>query len=444
MNNRRPRPYEQKQMSRAGAVIFAVGLLAMFVTITVIASFVLPGILRRVEYLPLYAQTYYHKLVPPPEYLPTPAPTVSGGGTTGQGSGEPPRLDIPPVATPVEVRLLPTPTIPANTTVGSATLPQPQPAALVELARVESDVQLQGFSHQWQTWNNCGPATVTMNMSYFGRPETQVEAAQFLKPNKNDKNVNPHELAAYARQTGLEAIVRQGGSIAQIKQFISNGLPVLAETWLIHDGDGLGHYRLITGYDDVTQQFTTFDSLNGPDFITSYEQFDADWRVFNRLYVVIYPPEQGTVVQNIIGPDLNDEVLYTRLVQEAQAEIEANPQDAIAHFNQGDAFTRLNRYDNAVIAFDQARQTGLHWRRLWYQFTPFEAYYNSGRYQDVLDLTTATIKGTGGLEEAYYYQGLALLATGQGGAAQAFESAIAYNNNFTAAREALNSMQAPE
>src|SRR5688572_18212336 len=28
-------------------------------------------------------------------------------------------------------------------------------------------VILQGFRHQWQTWNNCGPATISMAVSYF-------------------------------------------------------------------------------------------------------------------------------------------------------------------------------------------------------------------------------------------------------------------------------------
>jgi tetratricopeptide (TPR) repeat protein len=90
------------------------------------------------------------------------------------------------------------------------------------------------------------------------------------------------------------------------------------------------------------------------------------------------------------------------------------------------------------VAFDRARQLGLHWRRLWYQFTPFEAYYATGRYQDVLALAEATIKGTGGLEEAYYYRGLALQATGQPGAEEDFQAALDYNPNFAPATEALN------
>jgi tetratricopeptide (TPR) repeat protein len=79
-------------------------------------------------------------------------------------------------------------------------------------------------------------------------------------------------------------------------------------------------------------------------------------------------------------------------------------------------------------------------RQLWCQFTPFEAYYAAGRYQDVLDLTNATLKGTGGLEEAYYYRGLALQSTGQPGAKEDFEAALAYNPLFAPARQALDSL----
>jgi tetratricopeptide (TPR) repeat protein len=295
------------------------------------------------------------------------------------------------------------------------------------------------LTHQWQTWNNCGPATITMNTSYYGRPETQVEAAQFLKPNKDDKNVNPQELAAYARTLGLEAIVQPGGSLEQLRTFLSNDIPILAETWLVHEGDGLGHYRLVTGYDDGTRELTTFDSLSGPNYKVSYGQFDADWRVFNRTYLVVFPAEQADIVSAIIGPEMNETVVYERLAAEAQAELEANPNDPIAYFNLGDALTQLERYSEAAAAFDEARRLGLHWRRLWYQFSPLEAYYAVERYQDVIDLAQATIKNAGGLEEAYYYQGLALHATNQAGAAaEAFQAALAYNPNFAPAQDALN------
>lgn len=457
------RPYERKTISRGGALIFGLGMGALLATIALLIGLMLPQFSSRLEYLPYYARTYYRKLVPPPQYLPTPAPTVSMAETTSQ-----------PNPTPIESHLLPsanqeepadeaieaaanveaTPTLepptpkPTNTleapTQAAETLPSPTPTLTpttsVALQTVAETVQLSNFKHQWQTWNNCGPATVTMNTSYFGRSETQVEAAQFLKPNQDDKNVGPHELAAYAQTLGFEALVRQGGSIEQLKMFLSNGIPVLVGTWLVHDGDGLGHYRLVTGYDDAAGELNTFDSLNGPDYKVKYDLFDADWRVFNRVYVLVYPVEQAGLVSAILGPDMDDTAMYERLAAEAQAEVEANPNDPIAYFNLGDALTQLQRYPEATAAFDEARKLGLHWRRLWYQFTTFEAYYKAERYQDVLDLTQATIKSSGGLEEAYYYQGLALHATNQEGAAEAFETALVYNPNFTPAQEALNEL----
>jgi hypothetical protein len=481
LNEPRPRrPYKKKTASKAGALIFGLGLGAIVATVAILIWVGIPNFSSRLENLPYYARTYYRKLIPHPEYLPTPAPAAvvaSSVNVSDAGEVSSSRLESPseatasdtgeaasvlsdpqeePVSSESEAAAPSRPDLPeaaageaipaASGIAGESLRPEDnlllrdELATEISLAPVRYAVQLTGLTHQWQTWNNCGPATITMNMSYFGHAETQVDAAEFLKPNRDDKNVSPHELAAYARTVGNEAIVRQGGSLELLKELLSNDFPVLLETWLVHDGDGLGHYRLLTGYDEATGQFNTFDSLNGPDVIVDQAQLDTDWRVFNRLYIVVFPPEQAAVVAAIIGDDVDDTVLYERLVAEARAEIAQNPNDAIATFNLGDALTRLKRYGQAVAAFDQARQIGLHWRRLWYQFTPFEAYYAVERYQDVLDLSAATLNGAGGLEEAYYYHGLALQATDQPGAADDFEAAIAYNPHFTPAIDALSAL----
>jgi tetratricopeptide (TPR) repeat protein len=448
MHSRSRQPYKNVTASKGGLLVFGIGLGALLATVAIIVGLALPVISTRWQYLPHYARTYYRKLVPHPEYLPTPAPRVSAEVAVAQLNNEPIKLDLPPVqgestASDGAVEALPVAgdlvMLVQETKYDEANSPGlPEGVPDITLTPLGDKVQLTGLSHQWQTWNNCGPATITTNMSYFGRTETQVEAAQFLKPNSDDKNVSPYELAAYARSTGMGAIVRQGGTVDELRMFLNNNFPVLTETWLVHDGDGLGHYRLITGFDDTEGVFITMDSLNGPDHKVSYEQFNADWRVFNHLYLVTFPQDQANVISAIIGDKVNDTIMYEGLVSQALAEIETQPNDAVTYFNLGEALTRLGRYSEAVIAFDQARTLGLHWRRLWYQFAPFEAYYATGRYQDVLDLAEATISSTSGLEEAYYFQGLALHATGQPGAAEAFNAAITYNPNFTRAREALD------
>ncbi len=55
------------------------------------------------------------------------------------------------------------------------------------------------------------------------------------------------------------------------------------------------------------------------------------------------------------------------------------------------------------------------WRITWYQTGPFFAYYFTGRYQDVINLTTQTLDITSEpvLEESYYWRGRAYLALGE-------------------------------
>jgi tetratricopeptide (TPR) repeat protein len=311
--------------------------------------------------------------------------------------------------------------------------------AAPEIQPVAPQVALTGFEHEWQTWNNCGPATVSMNLSYYGSGDTQVEAAQFLKPNKDDKNVNPGELVAYARSLGYEGLVGRGGDIDLLKHLLSNGFPVVIETWVEpEDRGGMGHYRLLTGYSQAEDQFSSYDSLHGASVKVPINELDDFWRVFNRTYLVVYPPEVAGQVHAILGSSSDTTAMHEAALRVAQEEARSNPTDAFAWFNVGTNYARLGEPAHAASAFDEARRMGLPYRMLWYQFDIFETYLATDRYQDVIDLATANLKATGGLEELYYYRGLAYRATNQPQAAiDDFEAALAYNPNFDLAAQAL-------
>ncbi|RMF05212.1 MAG: hypothetical protein D6768_01585, partial [Chloroflexi bacterium] len=64
MHSHRKRPYQQSHAGKSSAIIFGVGLAAMLCTVAVIAAVAVPGISRRLENLPFYAQTYARKLIP--------------------------------------------------------------------------------------------------------------------------------------------------------------------------------------------------------------------------------------------------------------------------------------------------------------------------------------------------------------------------------------------
>jgi tetratricopeptide (TPR) repeat protein len=305
-------------------------------------------------------------------------------------------------------------------------------------------VKLEGVRHQWQTWNNCGPATITMATSYFGRKETQVQAASFLKPNPDDKNVRPDELVSYVRTLKLEATWRVGGDLTSLKQLLANNIPVVAHVWIAPEpNDWMGHYRLLVGYDDRTGRLTAYDSVTPPgaNLVQSYAQFDEAWRVFNRTYIPVYTPDQAPLVARILGQDQDNAAMYARALAVAQQEVRTLPEDGFAWFNLGSSLTGLGRTAEAVQAFDRARTLKLPWRMLWYQFGPYEAYLAEGRVQDVLALSAATLQRTSDLEESHYYRGRALQAQAQASAARAsFQAALQANKQYTPAYHALASL----
>jgi tetratricopeptide (TPR) repeat protein len=303
---------------------------------------------------------------------------------------------------------------------------------------------LQGFRHEWQTWNNCGPATIAMATSHFGRTGGQAHAAAFLKPNPNDKNVSYEELVAYVQSVGLQAERRVGGDLGRLKLLLAHGVPVVTPIWITPaPNDGLGHYRLLIGYDDATARLTAYDSFVAPgvNLGVPYGQFDDEWRVTNRTYLPVYPADKADLVARILGPDREDRQMYERALAVAQQEAAARPEDAFAWFNVGSNLTALGRAAEAAAAFDRARSLRLPWRMLWYQLAPFEAYLAEGRAADVLRLADANLAQAADLEESHYYRGRALQIQGQAAAARAaYQAALRTNPKYLPAYEALSTL----
>jgi hypothetical protein len=310
-------------------------------------------------------------------------------------------------------------------------------------------VELTGFNHQWQTWNNCGPATLSMNLSYFGSPLTQADIGAALRSHEDDKNVTPEELVAFARGQGFHAQLRVNGNRDLMRQLLSNGVPVLIETWLEeHPNDGMGHYRLLTGYDDAEQYWIAHDAYVDTGLFSSirayrgirldYAETEELWSVFNHTYLLIYTDAQAPAVQSIYGAALDDGVMWQDALANAQQTVQAQPNNPYAWFNLGTDLTVLGEYTAAADAYDRARAIGLPWRMLWYQYGPFQAYHAVGRYQDVIALVDETLATTQSVEDLYYWRGQARAALGNPDAAYAdWQQALRLNPTYQPAQQAL-------
>jgi hypothetical protein len=291
-----------------------------------------------------------------------------------------------------------------------------------------------------------------MNLSFYGSPLDQAAIGGALRTHEDDKNVAPGELVEYARSQGYVAELRIGGSAGLLRRLLSNGVPVLVETWYEPEGgpvsaDGLGHYRLLTGYDDAGRYWIAYDSLSYSDAVPgdtyrgiqlSYADFDRYWQIFNRTYLLIYPPAQDAFVRGLLGAAADASAMWPAAYAEAQAAVAATPDDGIAWFNLGADALQVGNVAEAASAFDQARALGLPPRLLWYEYAPLAAYYAAGQYADVLAVTDEVFAETESVEDVHYWRGMALAALGRAEEARAaWQRALELNPRFLPAQIAL-------
>jgi hypothetical protein len=382
----------------------------------------------------------------------TVAPTDIPVAIVTQESTELP-IVVPPtqtfIASSTPTTLPPTiaPTAANPPTAGAQDAATPQTVSAISRPAAQ---RMYGFTYVRETWNNCGPANITMVLSHYGWRETQEYAASYLKPNPEDKNVSPAEMVSFVRdQTQISAITRIGGDMELLKQLIAANIPVIIETGYSLEGESwLGHYQTIVGYDDAQNVFYIYDSWLGTGtgdagMTEHYGDFDSRWQAFNRTFIVVYEKDRENEVVQILGDRADVTKADEHALAVAIEEAKANPQNGFAWFNIGTAYDKLGQFDKAASAYDQARRLQtLPFRMLWYQFGPFDAYFQTGRYDDVLALATNNISSAGQyVEESFYWQGKVYAAQGKkGDAIAAFNKALAQNPNMQAARDALTSI----
>jgi tetratricopeptide (TPR) repeat protein len=455
-----------------------IGIVMVQVMIT-IAIFALPHVVRA---LPGYHQVRLqnHRYTAPVMELIT-TPMAAALPVAGQSGGQLSAADLPaipgldqesivrpagpaaPTATPTEAPVQVEPvqveeeTEPETDAEPSPTPTQtPTPAPTATPEPLPGRVYLEGLEVVVQGFNNCGPANLSIVLNYFGDPTTQAEAASYLKPNREDRNVSPWQIGDYVNEfTELRAITRSGGNIEMLKQFVASGIPVVIEKGYqpsVAQG-WYGHYLTVYGYDEEKQEFYSRDTDAGPfdgrPRIDSYEELKYWWQQFNYTFYVVFPPERESRVMAIIPEYLHDNVSMWEFTTElANQEIAADPENVFAWLNRGVSQTRLGEitgemsyYENGARDFDRARDIGLPPRTLYYEHRPFMAYLRVGRIDEIMNLTDALLATSGGqwVEEIHWYRGHALAAQGRlSEARESYMKALEVNENFYPAQTSLD------
>ncbi len=384
----------------------------------------LPPLKRRLAWRMEIAKTYLRGVLQPVEAVPTAVPA---------------ERKITPNA--ANASLTPTERVteaPSPTFLPPTATPQPLPA----------EVSLPVPAYEMQDMNNCGPASLTMALRYYGWDGDQYDISDVIKPIPQDRNVNPEELVYYVRNYAgwLRAEYRVNGNLTLLKKLIAAGYPpLIEETFRFDDpyypNDDLwaAHYMLLTAYDDAEEVFIGQDSYHGANQKLPYESLDEDWRPFNRVFLLVYLPNDEAELRNLLGDDWDEEKNRQNALKASLNETESHPEDAFAWFNLGSNLLYFERYAEAADAYDQARSLGLPQRMMRYQFGPFIASFQNHRTEDLLALTKYALQRTPNSEEALLWHGWALYQQGDVvGAVSDWERALKYHPGYIDAIYALD------
>jgi hypothetical protein len=381
-----------------------------------------------------------YALNPPEEAL-----FIPQEGSQGNNQGSTATATLTPTSTA-------TPTLTAE---GPTDTPAPSPTPTITPTPLPDTVRLEGikYEHQHNRWNYCGPANLSMALTYWGWDGNRDVVGQYVKPSDDDKNVMPYEMEDFVetQTSGMAATTRMGGEIELIKRMLAAGFPVVAEKgYYEYDYTGklgwLGHYQFVTGYDQSQEVLIVQDTYvdEGENHEISYDEFIEGWRSFNYTFLIIYPQERLDEVLSAMGPWADPLWANQHALEIAQSEIQtlSGIDQFFAQFNEGTSHVNLQQYVDGAAAFDRSfslyadlLDDGLRpYRILWYQTWPYWAYYYSGRYQDVINLAETTLFDTISkpvLEESFYWRGLAREALGDlQGAIDDMRQSIELNPNF--------------
>jgi uncharacterized protein len=153
--------------------------------------------------------------------------------------------------------------------------------------------------HIVQTLNNCGPASISEVLNYWGINKSQDELNTILR-HGNPWGMSPGGVPGYMQSIGMSAIVGRSGSEGLIKALVANGFPVIVEQF-VNMSDHYTHFRPIEGYDDARSSFVASDPLMGQNYKIDYQQFDQIWTATNRLFMVIYPPDKQQLLDDVLN-----------------------------------------------------------------------------------------------------------------------------------------------
>lgn len=121
--------------------------------------------------------------------------------------------------------------------------------------------------------NTCGPASLEMVFSFFGRDLSESKLKKLAKTTK-DNGTSHFGIIQAVRKSNFYCYVHKNSDLHQIKSFISQGFPVIIR--YIEPSENEDHYSIVVGFNK--NHLFLNDPWNGKRYKISNHKFISRWR----------------------------------------------------------------------------------------------------------------------------------------------------------------------
>ena len=138
------------------------------------------------------------------------------------------------------------------------------------------------------TLTNCGAASLSMVLGYWGTPTSIATIETALPVTVEDGEFRAGDLRDFARANGLKAFVI-AGSLDDLQAQLAKKRPVLVGLVKRESRRrGVSHYEVVVGYDAERQRILTLDPSHGwrEDSVAGFLE---EWEPSGRVTLVAFP-----------------------------------------------------------------------------------------------------------------------------------------------------------
>ena len=134
--------------------------------------------------------------------------------------------------------------------------------------------------------DQCGPSALASVLGFWGKPAAPAELRGELYREKLRGALTVDMLLA-AQSRGFSAEM-ENGTLALVKTELEAGRPVIAFLNMGFRAYPIGHYLVITGYDEGRRSIIAHSGMKR-DHLISYAKFENLWEKTNRWSLLIRP-----------------------------------------------------------------------------------------------------------------------------------------------------------